>query len=290
MASRLPRIGQRDSLQALLQALNQKFHLNEVLVTGSMAAMAGLLKQYPGEKWTSLRDISAVCGDVDLVSALPLGPDEVAECSALVRKWLATWSLSDHAIDIVHRDASVALPTLSQAIVPAAQLAVTQDGIVDGHGGQQDIRCGALRVLMPGAAGWRSNPTYRAGLAGGALGVLIWINTSLLLEIASAHFKTAKAGPPLPPGRRSVIELDPLTLSRLELQLREFVPSSVEPRLFSARQRKLRPRLDRSFRLLRFGEHRGLDVARRRNLTEAIENAFLAGATSPHVVSNMGVG
>lgn len=273
----MKKLVQRGTLELLLQRLNQKFPGNEFFITGSLAALAALLKQYSDLEWAALRSVSVACGDVDLVSAVPLQSEDAVQCRKFAAEWLATWSLFDHSVDLAHRDASVALPTLSQAIIPAAQLAVTQDGIVDGHGGLKDIGDRKLRILVPEEAVWDTNPAYRAGAAGCALGILVWINTSLVLDVASAQLRKAVGANSLPGELMGNVFFDTADLPALEAKIAMNDVTPVSPSILAVRQRKLRPRLERTFALSRFAESFGLNVEPRRRLAASIEQAFFSG-------------
>lgn len=128
-------------------------------------------------------------GDLDLIHSAPLTDELQAKVAQVVAKWSPSLLSNRSACmraDLCPLERKMATPMLAQCVIPAGQLLLTEGGIVDAAGGMMDIHRRQLRIFMPGDPRiWDWNPQYLSASVGMAVGILIWINLSLVMQIVS---------------------------------------------------------------------------------------------------------
>jgi hypothetical protein len=256
------------SLASMLAAMNKLDADVEFVVTGSMA-MVDVLLSRASRDWTALQGVSRAFGDIDVVQSAPLPPDKQVRASQMVLDWLEREPrVRDGRLDLCLLERRLSAPMLAQCIVPASQVLITAGGVVDATGGQKEIAKRQLSIQIPDSRRvWDLNPQFLSEAAGMALGILIWIDLSLVMQIAS-HALGLNCEAPLDyRSANSVRAALAATASDIDAQQRAF---GGDPAVGEAR---LSRRIARAHMLLRTAKHYRLEVSSQIELVRLLEDA-----------------
>jgi hypothetical protein len=261
-------IRSHNSLAEMLTQLNQLDVDVEFVVTGSVA-MADVVLSKAGRDWDALRDVSRVLGDIDVIQSAPLPPDKQANAAQLVSEWLASGpGVPGARLDLCLLEQRVSAPMLAQRIVPASQLLITAAGVVDATGGQRDIEGRRLRIHIPDSRRvWDLNPQFLSASAGMALGILVWIDLSLVLQIVSHALGLDSRCPLEQESVNAARAALTATANDLDAQQRTF---GMNP---GAGEERLGRRMERAHMLLRAAKRCQLNVSVQQELVRLLEDA-----------------
>jgi hypothetical protein len=261
-----PVIQPRTPLTGLLDQLNGLDADVEFVATGSSAMVDVLLSGVPEKAWRLLSTLDLVLGDVDIVQSAPLKSSKHAELEKLVSDWLRTKpDLGYRGIDLCPLERRLSAPMLAQCVVPASQLLITAAGVVDATGGRRDIEERRLRIHIPGNRRvWDLNPQFLSASMGTSVGILLWINLSLVLQIVSHEL-----------GLSHTCSLEPDSTDAVRAALvnqtndLDAVQEGAGMNMPAGKDRYLR-RMNRARSLVKRAENRGIDVSVQSGLIETM--------------------
>jgi hypothetical protein len=180
----------------IIVKLNEQFKV-DFSITGSTVLIGEWLRinelslQTLGEI-----DCTGDLGDIDFVFVGDMEQDQQHEAKEMVRDWLKEkigrrWSTySPYPIELHSIEARISATQLLQCVVPATHIFLTEGGLIDVWGGEDDLISNKLRLnILDDIRLWEMNPYFLTGANSLALGILLWINTILLLNLLAINAK-----------------------------------------------------------------------------------------------------